>query len=407
MDLRFPAPGNVNANTIDQYLLANHSPMNGLGASFMAAQNTYGVDANYLVSHAILESAWGQSQIALAKNNLFGYGAYDADPGDDAGMFPSDDYAIRFEAWEVRSNYLTPGASEYVSPTLTGMNVHYATDPQWASSIGSLMAQFSGSVGSTISDYTQYTPGQSAPAPKSNSEPVYYLNGAKGTTKATPYYNGVPYFSSMGTGMQEMFFGQLSIGSSGEPVMEVQQFLNQQIGAGLTVDGQFGQATQTAVKKFESQVMGMANPDGIWSYSMWTKYIGTSSSQPTIPAGTTVNITQIEQGMAGGLVVPWYYVQGYGWVDSQYVSFNNVYRVQVATPTGTSTSVPVYSASNTSQQIATLHNGDFVVANSASPSGGGYTVQIAVELATGGAAAGTLMTGVIPANGSVTLVAQH
>ncbi|MFB5190818.1 peptidoglycan-binding protein [Alicyclobacillus fastidiosus] len=407
VDLRFPAPADVNAQTINQYLLANQSPMNGLGASFMAAQSTYGVDANYLVSHAILESAWGQSQIALAKNNLFGYGAYDSNPGDDAGMFPSDDYAIRFQAWEVRTNYLTPGATEYVSPTLTGMNVNYATDKQWASSIGGLMGQFSSSVGSSVSDYTQYSSSQSAPQPQSTVEPVFYLNGAKATTKDSPYYTGVPYFSDMGTGMDNMFFGPLSVGSSGQPVAEVQQFLNQQIGAGLTVDGQFGPATQTAVKKFESQVMKMATPDGVWSYSMWTQYIEPSSSQPTIPAGTNVTVTQIKQGMAGGLVMPWYYVQGYGWVDSQYVSFNNVYRVQVTNPAGTSTSVPVYSASNRSQQVATLHNGDFVVANSASATGGYYTVQVAAETASSGVAAGTPISGVISANGSVTLVAQH
>ncbi|GMA57644.1 hypothetical protein GCM10025858_21470 [Alicyclobacillus sacchari] len=222
VDLRFPAPSNINISSINSYLLANDSPLNGLGASFMDAQNTYGVDANYLVSHAILESYWGQSQIALAKNNLFGYGAYDSNPGTDAGVFPSDDYAIRFEAWEVRNNYLNPGGSEYVSPTLTGMNVNYATDKQWASGIGSLMTQFASSVGSSVSAYQQYSPQNVAPTPKSSTEPVFYMNGATGVIQSDSYYqnSGVPYFPTMAVGMNQQFFGPLQNGSSGELLLK-------------------------------------------------------------------------------------------------------------------------------------------------------------------------------------------
>ncbi|GLG02096.1 hypothetical protein Alches_21370 [Alicyclobacillus hesperidum subsp. aegles] len=411
VDLRFPAPANINTSSINSYLLANDSPLNGLGASFMDAQNTYGVDANYLVSHAILESYWGQSQIALAKNNLFGYGAYDSNPGNDAGMFPSDDYAIRFEAWEVRNNYLNPGGSEYVSPTLTGMNVNYATDKQWAAGIGSLMTQFASSVGSSVSAYKQYSPQNVAPTPKSSTEPVFYMNGATGVIQSDSYYQngGVPYFPSMAAGMNQQFFGPLQNGSAGQPVAEVQKYLNQTIGAGLQIDGQYGPLTEAAVKKFESQVMHMTNPDGIWSYAMWTTYIQPNQSNANlIPSGTQVQIDQIEQGMAGPYVMPWYHIVNYGWVDSQYVKFTNVYRVEVTNPAGTATSIPVYQVGNLSKVLVTLHSGDFVVASSAQPSGGVYTIQIAAQTpaVSNGLAPDTLLTGVIPANGTVTLVPQ-
>ncbi|WP_067625231.1 peptidoglycan-binding protein [Alicyclobacillus acidiphilus] len=413
VDLRYAAPSNINQQSIDKYLLNNSSPLNGLGASFMAGQSTYSVDANYLVSHAILESYWGQSQIALAKNNLYGYGAYDSNPGSDAGLFPSDDYAIRFEAWEVRTNYLTPGGSEYVSPTLSGMNVHYATDPNWATSIGGLMSQFATSVGSSVSAYTQYKSTNSAPKPSSTTEPVYYLNGATATTTSDSYYknNGIPYFPSMSSGMTNQFFGPLQNGSVGEPVAEVQTFLNQQIHAGLQVDSQFGPQTEAAVKQFQSQVMHMANPNGVWSFQMWTTYIQPSQSNAdvnVIPPNTKIAVDQIEEGMAGGYVVPWYHVVNYGWVDSQYVKFSNVYRVDVQNPAGVQTSIPVYSATNPTQQIATLHSGDFVVVPSTKASSGMYQIQFASQLPayTNGQAAGTLLTGLVSAS-TVKLVQQQ
>ncbi len=411
VDLRYPAPSNINAQSINQFLLQNSSPLNGLGNSFMDAQNLYSVDANYLVSHAILESAWGQSQIALQKNNLFGYGAYDSNPGPDAGVFPSDDYAIRFEAWTVRTNYLTPGASLYVSPTLNGMNVNYATAQTWASGIAAVMKQFATSVGSSVSAYVQYSPSNNPPAPKSTAEPVYYMNGAQGVTQQDPYYpnNGVPYYPSIAQGENQQFFGQLSVGSFGQPVAEIQRFLNQTINAGLTVDGQFGPLTQAAVEKFQSQVMGMSNPNGIWTFSMWVQYIQPSQSNANlIPAGTTVKIDQIAEGMAGPYVVPWYHVVGYGWVDSQYIKLTNVYRVIVQNPAGTATTIPVYQVGDLSKVLLNLHSGDWVVANSAQPSGGVYTIQIAAQdpVVSNGYAADTLLTAVIPANGTVSLVPQ-
>ena len=412
VDLRYPAPSNINAQSINQFLLQNSSPLNGLGNSFMDAQNLYSVDANYLVSHAILESAWGQSQIALQKNNLFGYGAYDSNPGQDAGVFPSDDYAIRFEAWTVRMNYLTPGASLYVSPTLSGMNVNYATAKTWTSGIAAIMTQFATSVGSSVSAYVQYSPSNNPPAPKSTAEPVYYMNGAQGVTQQDPYYpnNGVPYYPSIAQGENQQFFGQLSIGSFGQPVVEIQRFLNQTINAGLTVDGQFGPLTQAAVEKFQSQVMHMSNPNGVWTFSMWVQYIQPSQSNANlIPAGTTVKIDQVAEGMAGPYVVPWYHVVGYGWVDSQYIKLTNVYRVIVQNPAGTATTIPVYQVGDLSKVLLNLHSGDWVVANSSQPSGGVYTIQIAAQdpVVSNGYAADTLLTGVIPANGTVSLVPQN
>ena len=411
VDLRFPAPSDITASSLNNYLKLTGSPLNGLGESFMTAQSTYSVDATYLVAHAIEESASGTSQIALADNNLFGYGAYDSAPSADAGLFPSDDYAIRFEAWEVQNNYLSTTGSNYGgSPTLTGMNVHYATDPDWASNIGAIMGQIASSVGSSASAYTMYSQSNTAPVPASDAEPVYFLNGATGTTASNSTYDGVPYYGDQATGEANMFVSPLSNGSSGSGVDLVQQYLNSVDNAGLTVDGEFGPLTEAAVDNFE-KAHGLTQ-NGVWSASMWQKYILSNKSNdvPVIPAGTTVHVEEIAQGMAGGYVTPWYLLQGYGWVDGADVSFTNVYRLStIGAETATNTSIPVYQSDDGKTQIATLHAGDFVVANSTTAVKGFYKIQFAAQ--TNGASygsqpMGTPLTGYVSAS-AVSLTVQH
>lgn len=389
VDLRYPAPVNLTASVINNYLSNNNSPLNGLGSTFIRSQNTYGVDANYLVSHAILESAWGKSQIALAKNNLFGYGAYDSNPGNDAGIFPSEGYAIRFQGWEVRNNYLDPGSSFYVTPTLTGMNVNYATDPNWARSIGSLMNQLSNYAKTPFSDYQQYTGSQTGvPAPQSSVEPSYGFNGAKGQIVNLANYQGLPFFPTMQAGEAAMYSVTLQNGSSGSQVATVQNVLNQQDQAALTVDGVFGTQTENAVKTYQQN--NNLPVTGVVDFQTWSSMVSTPSGE--IPASTVLNIDQSKIGMSGSLVVQWYHVAGYGWVDSQYVKLSNVYRVTVPNPTSpTDTSVQVYSPQNPSTVLATLHAGDEVVAASTTPSNGYYTVSL-INQTTGSAFTGLIST---------------
>jgi beta-N-acetylglucosaminidase len=109
------------------------------------------VSAVYLVSDAVLETGFGTSQLYLVKHNLFGFGAYDANPFGDGDSFPTDQDCISFVAWYVSVYYLTPPGSEvanqgaqggqvapgqfYNGPTTAGMNIDYASDPSWASKI--------------------------------------------------------------------------------------------------------------------------------------------------------------------------------------------------------------------------------------------------------------------------------
>jgi beta-N-acetylglucosaminidase len=113
-----------------------------LGDAFMAAESNYRVSARYLLAHAIEESAFGTSRIAQDKHNLFGYGADDAHPYQDAYTFASFAACIDFVAHMVAQNYLSPSGPYYHGPTLRGMNVTYASDPSWADNIARIARSF-------------------------------------------------------------------------------------------------------------------------------------------------------------------------------------------------------------------------------------------------------------------------
>jgi len=49
----------------------------------------------------------------------------------------------------------------------------------------------------------------------------------------------------------------------------VQEFLNQKLKAGLTVDGVTGDKTKQAISKYQSMIG--VNPDGVWGYDTQTK----------------------------------------------------------------------------------------------------------------------------------------
>ena len=136
IDTQLTLPSGETAASLNQFLAG--SALAGLGASFMQAETTYHVSARYFVAHAILESGWGTSAIAQYKFNLFGFGANDANPYGDAMTFTSFNACIQYVAQFIATNYLSPTGRFYHGPTLRGMNVDYASDPNWAEKIASI-----------------------------------------------------------------------------------------------------------------------------------------------------------------------------------------------------------------------------------------------------------------------------
>ena len=151
----------VTADQIDNYIAKyekdndKKSILHGMGKVFIDTSNKYGLNALYLAAHAIHESAFGTSAISIAKNNLFGFGAYDAAPYMSSYRFASVEDCIDYIAREIKSTYLNPSNWKYQGPYLgfstktmsnaridensEGMNFYYASDPNWGKAIAQHM----------------------------------------------------------------------------------------------------------------------------------------------------------------------------------------------------------------------------------------------------------------------------
>lgn len=117
---------------------------------FYYIEKQYNINGIFVASVGIHESAWGTSKIALAKHNLFGYGAYDSNPYNGAYQFTDYSEAIDLIARVFVKYYINPKGTSiyggekavgtyYVQPTLSGVNTKYATDKNWANGVYSHM----------------------------------------------------------------------------------------------------------------------------------------------------------------------------------------------------------------------------------------------------------------------------
>lgn len=117
---------------------------------FYYIEKQYNINGIFVAAVGIHESAWGTSKIALNKNNLFGYGAYDSNPYNGAYSFSNYAESIDLIARVFVKYYLNPKGTSiyggetavgtyYTSPTLTGVNKKYASDTNWANAVYSHM----------------------------------------------------------------------------------------------------------------------------------------------------------------------------------------------------------------------------------------------------------------------------
>ena len=117
---------------------------------FYYAEQEYGLNGIFLAAVAIHESGWGTSNIAVQKNNLFGYMAYDSSSYYSAKTFSSYAEGIDLLARVFVKYYLNSAGTEiyegniaegkyYSGSTLQGVNKKYASDSNWASKVYSVM----------------------------------------------------------------------------------------------------------------------------------------------------------------------------------------------------------------------------------------------------------------------------
>ena len=113
---------------------------------FYYIEKQYSINGIFVASVGIHESAWGTSQIAVQKNNLFGYGAYDSNPYNGAYTFSNYSESIDLLARVFVKYYLNPAGTSiyggekavgtyYNGATLNGINTKYASDKNWANAV--------------------------------------------------------------------------------------------------------------------------------------------------------------------------------------------------------------------------------------------------------------------------------
>lgn len=141
VDTDLNLPISVTGQQLDDAIssIRSDSGLIGLGDDIVKISEAQKINAYYIAAHAAWESSWGNSTLAIKKNNLFGYGAYDSCPFECAWSFASKIDSIEIVMENVKRDYLTEGGQFYKGPNLRGMNVRYATDSNWMNGIASIM----------------------------------------------------------------------------------------------------------------------------------------------------------------------------------------------------------------------------------------------------------------------------
>ena len=120
------------------------SKMLNLGDSLIENQNKYGVNALLVLGVAANESAWGCSNIAYNKNNLFGHAAYDKDPNGSANSYSSVNFSVYYHAARfISKGYLDSITDDryygaHLGDKASGIGVKYASDPYWGEKAASI-----------------------------------------------------------------------------------------------------------------------------------------------------------------------------------------------------------------------------------------------------------------------------
>lgn len=112
--------------------------LQGLGEAYAKAERETGVSAVVLIGISAHESSWGTSRLAVERNNLFGYMAYDSNVGK-AKTFKTKEDAIMTVANHLATNYLSEDGKYYTGVTLKAVNHFYASDENWSSSITGIL----------------------------------------------------------------------------------------------------------------------------------------------------------------------------------------------------------------------------------------------------------------------------
>lgn len=103
--------------------------------SFIEAEKKYGVNALFLASVAAQESGWGSSNIAVNKNNIYGWTSSSG-----FRQFNSIDECIDHVAMKLKVNYLTPNGVCFNGYSIEDVSIKYSmSDPIWVTNVRAIM----------------------------------------------------------------------------------------------------------------------------------------------------------------------------------------------------------------------------------------------------------------------------
>lgn len=160
---------NISADTLNSFLTSkgygSNSKLFNMGYAFINGQNTYGVNGLLVYAMACLESAYGTSNFAVNRNNLFGWNAFDSDPGQ-ASYFSSIEQAVNEHMGINLRGYLDVNDYRFFGMHLgnkgSGINLKYAADPYWGYKIASIayeIDKFANNYNGNLTDCDAYAIG--------------------------------------------------------------------------------------------------------------------------------------------------------------------------------------------------------------------------------------------------------
>ncbi len=186
-NMPFTSTADYNASQYQNYLKSvgkTTSEYYYATSSFIDAQNLESVNSLFLFAMANHEGAYGTSYYSKTCNNFFGWGAYDSDPDNACKSYgwptPRDgilSQAMRIkQLWADLIDWRWAGAQ--VGNKSHGMNVYYATDPNWGKGIATHMYNTDKYLGQKENNkYRIYE--------IKNEEPVYTSSSLSSTLKLT------------------------------------------------------------------------------------------------------------------------------------------------------------------------------------------------------------------------------
>ena len=116
----------------DQFnLILSGSNLDGMGYIFVNIEKEYEINGLFILSIAKQESGLGSSNMALTKNNLTGYMAYDANTGA-ARKFVDFEDCLMTTARLIKRDYLTEEGKYYHGKSIFSINIKYCSQIDWS-----------------------------------------------------------------------------------------------------------------------------------------------------------------------------------------------------------------------------------------------------------------------------------